>query len=265
MTEETTNATAAAAAVESPAAVPAPETNGDTTNGPSSPSSASSPQQETAPAISKEDENGETVMANGGSTTTTTEPKAQPQKSAVTTIPTYTVAPSATTTNTPSKQKSKFVYDPEKITLRFLFANKDGLSVNVDCTFTSTVGEVKGALLSVWPEELPKCSGGSQIRLICMGKGILTPDTKTLEEFNVPTFKTHATPINVSIKPEKTDLATEKNGRSFVSNALSSATGGGSAGGALGSAGGSGSPSNTFDGSSASAGAASQGCACTIL
>uniref|UniRef100_A0A6U6KZG2 UBL3-like ubiquitin domain-containing protein n=1 Tax=Odontella aurita TaxID=265563 RepID=A0A6U6KZG2_9STRA len=45
-----------------------------------------------------------------------------------------------------------FVDDPSKITLRFIFANRDGLSVTVDLKPTDTVGEVKGALLSMWPD-----------------------------------------------------------------------------------------------------------------
>jgi hypothetical protein len=44
-----------------------------------------------------------------------------------------------------------FKYDPEKITLRFLFANRDGLTVTITCKPSDTVGEVKGALISVWP------------------------------------------------------------------------------------------------------------------
>lgn len=34
-----------------------------------------------------------------------------------------------------------------------------------------------------------------------MGKGFLTPDTRTLEDFQIPVFKTHPTPVNVSVKP----------------------------------------------------------------
>jgi hypothetical protein len=34
-----------------------------------------------------------------------------------------------------------------------------------------------------------------------MGKGYLMPDTRTLEDCQIPVFKTHPTPINVSIKP----------------------------------------------------------------
>jgi hypothetical protein len=50
------------------------------------------------------------------------------------------------------KTRPPFKYDPDKITLRFLFANKDGLTVTVDCKPGDTIGEVKGQLLSVWPE-----------------------------------------------------------------------------------------------------------------
>jgi hypothetical protein len=50
------------------------------------------------------------------------------------------------------KSRPPYKYDPEKVTLRFLFANKDGLTVTVECNPGDTVGEVKGALLSVWPE-----------------------------------------------------------------------------------------------------------------
>lgn len=45
-----------------------------------------------------------------------------------------------------------FVDDPSKVTLRFIFPNKDGLNVTVDCKPTDTVGEVKGMLLSMWPD-----------------------------------------------------------------------------------------------------------------
>jgi hypothetical protein len=50
------------------------------------------------------------------------------------------------------KSRPPYKYDPTKITLRFLFANRDGLAVTVECKPSDTVGEVKGALLSVWPE-----------------------------------------------------------------------------------------------------------------
>jgi len=92
--------------------------------------------------------------------------------------------------------------DPDAIKLRFLFANRDGLNVTVECKVTDTVGEIKGALLSMWPEDLPDCSGGESVRLICMGKGILMPDSKTLADLQIPVFKTHPPPVNVCVKPE---------------------------------------------------------------
>jgi hypothetical protein len=50
--------------------------------------------------------------------------------------------------------KSNLVHDPNKITLRFLFAGRDGINVIyvIDCKLNETVGGVKGALMSVWPE-----------------------------------------------------------------------------------------------------------------
>jgi hypothetical protein len=49
------------------------------------------------------------------------------------------------------KSRPPYKYDPDKITLRFLFANRDGLTVTIECNPADTVGEVKAALLSVWP------------------------------------------------------------------------------------------------------------------
>mmetsp|Transcript_15723 Transcript_15723/g.20928 ORF Transcript_15723/g.20928 Transcript_15723/m.20928 type:complete len:226 (-) Transcript_15723:203-880(-) len=129
-----------------------------------------------------------------------------------------------------------FVDDPNKITLKFIFANRDGLHVIVDCKPGDSVGEVKGALLSMWPKELPNCSGGDKIRLICMGKGLLMPDSKSLEDCQVPVFKTHATPVNVSVRPEGANGAGSTNtskkmsllsGITGSSNTASSPSGGG--------------------------------------
>eukprot|EP00522_Entomoneis_paludosa_P005992 CAMPEP_0172439788 /NCGR_PEP_ID=MMETSP1065-20121228/657_1 /TAXON_ID=265537 /ORGANISM="Amphiprora paludosa, Strain CCMP125" /LENGTH=211 /DNA_ID=CAMNT_0013188523 /DNA_START=246 /DNA_END=884 /DNA_ORIENTATION=- len=102
------------------------------------------------------------------------------------------------------RTRPSYKYDPDKITLRFLFANRDGLTVTIECNPSDTVGEVKGALMSVWPEGLPPCSGGDHLRLICMGKGYLMPESRTLEECEIPVFKTHPTPINVTVRPEVT-------------------------------------------------------------
>jgi len=113
----------------------------------------------------------------------------------------------------PTNCEADFTYEPGKISIKFLFANRDGLHVRVQCDLTDTVATVKGSLLSLWPEELDSCSEGGRIRLVCMGKGILQPDNITLEEFDVPVFKTHPTPVNVSVKPIITDYGdlTRKN------------------------------------------------------
>jgi len=34
-----------------------------------------------------------------------------------------------------------------------------------------------------------------------MGKGMLMPDTRTLDDCQIPVFKTHPTPVNVSVRP----------------------------------------------------------------
>ena len=172
------------------------------------------------------------------------------------------------------KSRPPYKYDPTKITLRFLFANKDGLTVTIECNPTDTVGEVKAALLSVWPKgtsrvvvkeglskrnfisvfsfmifhtlgasaDLPDCSGGDRLRLICMGKGMLQPDARTLEDLQMPVFKTHPTPVNVSVKPEATLVEPAKSGTDGNKRATS---GGGS--------------------SEEGGREASQGCACVIL
>lgn len=143
------------------------------------------------------------------------------------------------------KARPPYKYDPDKITLRFLFANRDGLTVTVECKPGDTVGEVKGALLSVWPDDLPDCEGGELLRLVCMGKGFLMPDTRTLEDCQIPLFKTHPTPINVSVKP-----STGKDSKAESNSKKDGA-----------------SSSDPTSNSGANAGAqqASQGCACTIL
>lgn len=59
--------------------------------------------------------------------------------------------------HTPSgKKRTPFKYHPGKVTLRFIFANRDGVSVTLDCEPADTVGEVKGALMSVWPKGMWK-------------------------------------------------------------------------------------------------------------
>jgi len=73
--------------------------------------------------------------------------------------------------------------------------------------------------------DLPDCSGGDRLRLVCMGKGYLTPDSRTLEDCQIPVFKTHPTPINISVKPEEkspAEVSSKKKGVDAGSSAAGS-------------------------------------------
>ena len=70
------------------------------------------------------------------------------------------------------------------------------------------------------------------------------PDTRTLEDCQVPVFKSHPTPINVSLKPDSTDDDLKKK---HHHDAFSSIAGGRAAN----------SPVNYSQ--------SSQGCSCSIL
>ncbi|KAL3797853.1 hypothetical protein HJC23_006891 [Cyclotella cryptica] len=133
---------------------------------------------------------------------------------------TKAAAPNPPAKKAPKASSSTFVHDPNKITLKFLFAGRDGINVIIDCKPNDTVGEVKGALMSVWPKDMPECTGGDRIRLICMGKGILMPDSKTLQAANVPVFKTHPTPINVSVRPEEKRESVKHGGNAVTSSRI---------------------------------------------
>lgn len=127
------------------------------------------------------------------------------------------------------RTRPPYKYDPEKITLRFLFANRDGLTVTIECKPGDSVGEVKGQLLSVWPKDLDECSGGDHLRLICMGKGVLMPDVRTLQDCEVPVFKTHPTPVNVAVRPKTAAVVTpNKSGKKDGGSRGGSSSGGGS-------------------------------------
>ena len=80
-----------------------------------------------------------------------------------------------------------------------------------------------------------------------MGKGILMPDSRSLKDCEVPVFKTHPTPINVSVRPENIEISSSKGG----SDNKASRGGGGGGGGSSSSA-------SNGDG-------VSQGCSCIIL
>lgn len=46
-----------------------------------------------------------------------------------------------------------------------------------------------------------------------MGKGMLMPDSRTLEDCQVPVFKTHPTPVNVSVRPKTTPVENRKSSK----------------------------------------------------
>lgn len=60
--------------------------------------------------------------------------------------------------------------------------------------------------------DLPSCTVSDRLRLICMGKGMLMPDSRTLQDCEIPVFKTHPTPVNVSVRPEMSEIEKSKNG-----------------------------------------------------
>jgi hypothetical protein len=64
------------------------------------------------------------------------------------------------------RSRPLYKFDPDKITLRFLFANRDGLTVTLECEPHDTVAEVKAALMSVWPKGKFYCSRKRGNRLI---------------------------------------------------------------------------------------------------
>lgn len=111
---------------------------------------------------------------------------------------------------------------------------------------------------------MPNCNSGEDLRLICMGKGYLTPDTRTLEDCQIPVFKTHPTPVNVSVKPtEKSrsgdggEHVKKKGGAAHQNNSSSVGGGGAAANAATGRAGIASAPSNATE--------TGQGCGCVIL
>lgn len=103
----------------------------------------------------------------------------------------------STSSNSPTE-----VGEVSTLKLKFIFANNDGVHVEMECSPSHSVESVSKALIEHWPNNLgTEAPENSRIRLICMGKGVLGPPEATLEECEVPVFSTHPTPVNVSIKP----------------------------------------------------------------
>ena len=95
----------------------------------------------------------------------------------------------------------------DEVEIKFIFANYDGKEVLLKFPLNKSIEKVKNILYENWPETSNKNDYNPnkpttirQIRLICMGQGILQ-DNKTLTSCKVPKFSDHPTPINVSIRP----------------------------------------------------------------
>ena len=138
--QEPADAAAAPAADETAATSAKPEDIG-------SPEKDSTPAAPTTPVKveNDNDENTKKMPAADENTAATDDDADDPAKAATAGKLVPIVASS-------KKSRPPYKYDPNKISLRFIFANRDGLTVTVDCNPSDTVGEVKGALLSVWPE-----------------------------------------------------------------------------------------------------------------
>lgn len=172
-----------------------------------------------------------------------------------------------TSTQTVVVTESDEPQHPDAVKLKFIFANKDGLTVMVSCKLTDSVGEVKGVLMSMWPDALSPCAEGDRLRLICMGKGLLMPDTKSLAACEVPVFKTHATPINVSVRPDYMGSAqtSQKGGSHFKGGGGSSHTLSSSSNINNNNGGGSGNGRRSRRGGPEAQAGVDQGCSCVVL
>jgi hypothetical protein len=119
--------------------------------------------------------------------------------------------------------------DSDKIKIKFIFANRDGINVQIECAQSDTVDTVKASLISLWPKEIHDTPPKSErIRLVCMGKGVLSPGNLTLQQCDIPVFLTHPTPVNVAVKPLMLETNnTEKSGNSGSSRQTYSSANGG--------------------------------------
>mmetsp|Transcript_22683 Transcript_22683/g.27821 ORF Transcript_22683/g.27821 Transcript_22683/m.27821 type:complete len:144 (-) Transcript_22683:136-567(-) len=105
-----------------------------------------------------------------------------------------------------------------KIRIKFIFANRDGVNVEVEYAPTDTIDTVKTLLQESWPKEINDTPPKSdRIRLICMGKGVLSPGSMSLEQCELPVFLTHPTPVNVSVRPIMMDQKDSRKSSNTVS------------------------------------------------
>jgi hypothetical protein len=85
------------------------------------------------------------------------------------------------------------------ITLRFLFANFDGINKEITFSYGTKISEVKERLLANWPEKVTQTTAAG-MRLLTAGR--MLEDGKTLAESKVPKYPEHATPVNISFLPK---------------------------------------------------------------
>lgn len=86
------------------------------------------------------------------------------------------------------------------VSLKFLFANFDGITVDLTFPYSTKVSTVKDALLQAWPERVTTTTTPSGMRLLTGGR--MLEDGKTLAECRLPKYDAHPTPVNVSILPK---------------------------------------------------------------
>ena len=128
--------------------------------------------------------------------------------------------------------------DPAVISLKFIFANNDGVEVILNTLLASSIHDIKCQLISQWPQTIaPQPADVDHLRLVSMGKGFLKPDKKALESFKLPKFTTHPTPVNVSVRPlvtggkKRAGSGVGGGGASTPATMASTATAGGGGGG----------------------------------
>ncbi|KAH9246574.1 hypothetical protein BASA81_015839 [Batrachochytrium salamandrivorans] len=94
---------------------------------------------------------------------------------------------------------------------KFLFANHDGVFVELDFPARTTGLEIKQSLLNEhWPggDRVEKPTSTGAIRLLCMGR--MLEDSKSLHDSKLPRFE-HATPMNISLMPKAKGTYSESN------------------------------------------------------
>ncbi|CEG42088.1 uncharacterized protein PHALS_12393 [Plasmopara halstedii] len=109
----------------------------------------------------------------------------------------------------------------DALRLKFLFANKDGVQLEMNFSKAATVAEAKAQLMRSWPQNVPSAEDAKSVRLICMGRGILQ-DAHSLESA-VPVFDTHPTPVNVSVFHKSQEAVGEPTRRHAIAKTVDSA------------------------------------------